>query len=347
MRYKLLGRSGLRVAELCLGTMSFGDRWGFGADMDESRRIVDAYAEAGGNFLDTANKYHEGQTEEIIGAIIAPDRDRWVLATKYSLAVRPGDVNGAGNSRKSMMTAVHDSLRRLGTPYIDLLWLHAWDFTTPVDEVMRGLDDLVRSGKVHYLGISDAPAWVVAQANTMATLRGWTPFVALQIEHSLLERTVERELIPMARAFGMTITPWAPLGAGVLTGKYTRATTGDIDTKRDTSRRRTERNLAIARVVDAVADDLGASSAQVAIAWLRQRGDDMLPIVGARRVAQITEVLASLALRLPDDHLARLDDVSRIDLGFPHDFADNLRAIILGDQHDQLDLPPRASLRRP
>ncbi|MEM9874497.1 MAG: aldo/keto reductase, partial [Myxococcota bacterium] len=188
MRYKLMGNTGLKVSELCLGTMSFGTKWGFGADEDESLRVAAAYADAGGNFLDTANKYHEGETEEFVAKVIAERRDRWVVATKYTLAMTSGDPNSAGNSRKNMVQAVEHSLRRLGTDNIDLLWVHAWDFTTGVEEVMRGLENLTRAGKVVYLGISDAPAWIVSQANTIAQLRGWTPFSALQIEHSLIER---------------------------------------------------------------------------------------------------------------------------------------------------------------
>ena len=226
MRYKLLGPSGLRVSELCLGTMSFGDAWGFGADEGESHRILAAYAEAGGNFLDTANKYHEGQSEEILGTFLGSERDRWVLASKYTLAMREGDPNAAGNSRKNMRQSVEASLRRLRTDYLDLLFVHAWDYATPVEEVMRGLDDLVGAGKVSYVALSDAPAWIASQANTLAALRGWSPFVALQLEYSLIERTGERELLPVADAFGLAVTAWAPMGGGLLTGKYTRGSSG-------------------------------------------------------------------------------------------------------------------------
>ena len=222
MRYRLLGPSGLRVSELCLGTMSFGEAWGFGADEKQSHRILDAFAEAGGNFVDTANAYHEGQSEEILGSFLGPDRDRWVVATKYTLAMRPGDPNAAGNSRKNLRASVEASLRRLRTDYLDVLWVHAWDYTCPVEEVMRGLDDLVSAGKVNHVALSDAPAWVASAANTLATLRGWSPLVALQAEYSLLERTAERELLPVAEAFGLSLCAWAPMGAGILTGKYTR-----------------------------------------------------------------------------------------------------------------------------
>ena len=233
MRYKLLGTSGLRVSELCLGTMSFGDAWGFGADEKEAHRILDAFAEAGGNFIDTANKYHEGQSEEILGSFLGPDRDRFVVASKYTLAMRPGDPNAAGNSRKNLRASVEASLRRLRTDHLDLLWVHAWDYATPVEEVMRGLDDLVSAGKVDYVALSDAPAWIASQANTLAALHGWSPFVALQVEYSLIERTADRELLPVAEAFGLSVTAWAPMGTGILTGKYTRgASTLPEDSRR-------------------------------------------------------------------------------------------------------------------
>jgi aryl-alcohol dehydrogenase-like predicted oxidoreductase len=346
MRYKLLGRTGIKVSELCLGTMSFGDKWGFGADETTSLQIASAFAEAGGNFLDTANKYHEGHSEEICAKIVAPDRDRWVLATKYTLAMRGGDPNACGNSRKNMVQGVHQSLKRLGTDYVDMLWVHAWDFTTAVDEVMRGLDDLVRAGKVLALGVSDAPAWIVSQANTLASVRGWSAFAALQIEYSLIERTVERELIPMADAFGLTVTPWAPLGGGVLTGKYSRNDGAPEDTKRagGNERRLSERNLTIARTVDAIADELGRSSAQVATSWVRQRGSNILPIVGARKVSQIEDVLAGLELTLGDEQMARLDEASRVELGFPRAFIgqEAVRGIVYGDTVDRTDLPAAA-----
>jgi aryl-alcohol dehydrogenase-like predicted oxidoreductase len=323
--------------------MSFGDRWGFGADEATSLEVAAAFAEAGGNFLDTANKYHEGHTEEICGKIIASNRDRWVVATKFTLSTANGDPNASGNSRKNMVQAVQKSLGRLGTDYIDLLWVHAWDFTTGVEEVMRGLDDLVRTGKVLSIGISDAPAWVVSQANTLATLRGLSPFAALQIEYSLIERTVERDLTPMAEAFGITLTPWAPLGGGVLTGKYSRGSGTPEDTKRATGneQRLSPRNLAIAKTVDAIADELGKTSAQVATNWVRQQGANVVPIVGARKASQIKDVIGSLDFTLNDDQLRRLHEVSKIELGFPHEFMGNqrIRNIVYGDRVNDIDLP--------
>lgn len=349
MRYKLLGRSGVRVSEVCLGTMSFGDAWGFGADEKESHQILTAFADAGGNFVDTANKYHDGQSEEILGTYLASDRDSWVVATKYTLAMRSGDPNAAGNSRKNMRQAVEASLRRLGTDYVDLLWVHAWDYLTPVEEVMRGLDDLVGTGKVTYVGLSDAPAWVGAQANTLATAQGWSPFVALQVEYSLLERSAERELAPMAEAFGLALTAWAPLGAGILTGKYTRGSaTGPEDSKRAAGNtgRLTERNLHIATEVDDVARELGWTPAQVAIAWLRQRGKNVIPVVGARTCSQLEDTVGRLEAQLPDPAFSRLDMASRIDLGVPYNLLGGPEGqLVCGDLAGRIDIPASAPFR--
>jgi aryl-alcohol dehydrogenase-like predicted oxidoreductase len=343
LNYRLLGRSGLRVSQICLGTMSFGDRWGFGADEATSHAVLDAYAARGGNFLDTANKYHGGQTEEICGRWLAGKRHRFVVGTKYTLSMDPADPNTAGNHRKNLARSVEASLRRLGTDYIDLLWVHAWDRLTPLDETMRALDDVVRAGKVLYVGISDAPAWVVSASNVMAELRGWSPFVALQIEYSLLERTPERDLLPMAEHFDLAVLPWAPLGGGVLTGKYTRGGANDSLRKggNESRGRTSERSLAIAREVDAIADSLGVTSTQVAIAWVESRGTRFIPIVGARRVDQALDSLGSQHVRLGPEHLARLDAVSRIELGFPHNFLalDPIRDLVEGEQRARITRP--------
>lgn len=339
MRYKLLGRSGLRVSELCLGGMSLG-----GDEADESEAVIAAFGEAGGNFIDLANRYNDGHSEERVGRAVAADRARWVLATKYSLSMRADDPNAAGNSRKSMMGALEGSLRRLGTDYVDLFWVHAWDFTTAPDEVMRGLDDLVRDGKVLHVGISDAPAWVVAEANTIAILRGWTPFVGLQVRYSLLDRAAERDLLPMARHFGLAVAAWAPLGSGALTGRHTRSDepsggAGSQPGGNDPTER-------IARELNAVADEMGASPAQVAAAWVRQRGRNIIPIVGTGRLASLRNLLDGLELRIEGDHLHRLEDVSRIALGFPHDFLamPAVRQGLYGPLEHQIDLPPDARL---
>jgi aryl-alcohol dehydrogenase-like predicted oxidoreductase len=341
MRYKLLGKSGLRVSELALGAMTFGEDWGWGADKDESRKVFDAYIEAGGNFIDTANRYTEGTSEKFVGEFIADIREKIVLATKYTLISPEKDVNLCGNHRKNMVQAVEASLKRLNTDYIDLYWVHIWDYTTPEEEVMRALDDLVRAGKILYVGISDTPAWIVARCNTLADLRGWTSFVGLQIEYSLIERTVERELLPMARALGIAVTPWATMGAGVLTGKYNREDDGKprrIQTD-SPSGRLAERNLEIAAEVVKVADEIGQLPSQVAINWVRQQPGIIIPIVGARRVEQLQQNLGCLEFTLSDEHLARLDEVSKVPMGFPHDFwaRDFIRDIVYCGYFDQID----------
>jgi len=338
--YRLLGRSGLRVSPLCLGTMTFGTDWGWGADLETCRAIFEAYASRGGNFIDTANFYTNGTSETSLGEFLGSERDRFVLATKYSLNMRPGDPNAGGNHRKNMMQSVEASLRRLKTEAIDLFWLHVWDFTTPVDEIMRGLDDLVRAGKIHYVAVSDVPAWRIAQANTMAELRGWSRFVALQVEYSLAMRDPERELIPMAAELGLAVLPWSPLAGGVLTGKYTREDlrkqqeAGDQDWFGNESRAvlLSQKKLEIADAVADIAGQIGRSSAQVAIHWLLTREGVVSPILGARTVQQIEDNLGSLDFTLEAEHLARLEEVSAIELGFPHDFirTPQVRDIITG-----------------
>lgn len=343
MRYKLLGKSGLRVSELCLGTMTFGEEWGWGASKDVSRKIFDAFVNKGGNFIDTANKYTIGTSEKFVGEFISAERERFVLATKYTLSMQPDDPNACGNHRKNMVQALEASLKRLNTDYIDLYWLHAWDYVTPVEEVMRALDDMVRAGKILYVGISDTPAWIVSQANTVAELRGWTPFVALQIEYSLIQRTVERELLPMARALELAVTPWAVVGGGVLTGKYRK--TGEkvevSDSKRSeiNTRRSSDKNLAIADEVQKIANELGCKPSHVAITWVRQQKGIVIPIIGARTSAQVEENLACLDYTLTEDHLKRLDEVSKVELGFPHDFlaSDMIRNVLFGDTYPLID----------
>ncbi len=344
MRYKLLGKSGLRVSELCLGTMTFGEEWGWGASRDESRQIFDTFVEAGGNFIDTANGYTDGTSEKVVGEFVASDRERFVVATKYSFPLqmsdRAGNPNGSGNHRKNMMQSLEGSLKRLNTDYIDLFWLHAWDFMTPIEEVMRSLDDMVRQGKVLYIGISDAPAWIVAQANTLAQCYGWTPFVALQVEYSLIQRTPERDLLPMAKAFDLAITPWSPLAGGVLTGKYSKrhqANEGEGQTTRGSDI--PERSLAIADTVAEVAEAIGYTPSQVALAWLRTQSTEVIPIVGSRKVAQIQDNLGCLEVNLAPEHLQRLNEVSQIELGFPHDFlgSDLIRDRLFGGTFDAID----------
>jgi aryl-alcohol dehydrogenase-like predicted oxidoreductase len=338
MRYKLLGRSGLRVSELCLGTMTFGEDWGWGSSKEESRRIFDVYAEAGGNFIDTANRYTEGTSEKYVGEFIASDREHFVAATKYTLYSRKGDPNACGNHRKNLAHSLEASLKRLKTEYVDLLWIHAWDFLTPVEEVMRALDDVVRAGKVLYVGISDSPAWVVSMANTMADLRGWTPFAGIQIKYSLVDRSAERDLLPMARALDLAVTPWAPLGAGLLSGKYSggRRPAGS---RLEKSRSLTERNLAIAEEVVKAAAAVGRTPAQVAINWIRQQRGVIIPIIGARTLDQFKDNLGCLDFTLPQEEMGRLSEASAIELGFPHDFlrSEVPRELIYGGTSEEID----------
>lgn len=336
MRYKLLGKSGLRVSELCLGTMTFGEDWGWGASKAESRRIFDIFVEAGGNFIDTSNNYTNGTSERFVGEFIAADRERFVMATKYSLTMRGNDPNAGGNHRKNMRQAVEASLKRLNTDYIDLLWLHMWDYTTPIDEVMRSFDDLVQAGKVHYIGFSDTPAWVVAVGDTLAAWRGWSRVVAFQGAYSVLDRGIERDLLPMAKALDMTVTPWGLLEGGVLTGKYSQPST---EPKRYSGASDTEAQ--IADVVGQVAQESGRSPAQVAINWVRQQQHKarIIPILGARREAQIRDNLACLEWELTPDQMARLDEAGKFQLGFPHGFlySAHVKNLLHGETYAKLD----------
>lgn len=324
MNYRLLGRSGLRVSELALGTMTFGEEWGWGASKTESRRMFDMFADRGGNFIDTANRYTEGTSETFVGEFVAKERQRFVVATKYTLKMRDGDPNAAGNHRKNLTHSLDASLKRLKLDYIDLYWLHAWDYLTPVEEIMRALDDAVSAGKILYTGISDTPAWIVSQANTIAVLRGWTPFIGLQIEYSLIERTVERELVPMARALGLGIAAWAPIGGGILSGKYqgSDAKTSDGEKGRiaSGSAKLNDTNINIVKVVGDVARETGRTQSQVAINWLRQQPGVVIPLIGARKASQLEDNLACLEFELSPEQIKKLTDASSIVRGFPHDF---------------------------
>ena len=347
MRYKILGKSGLRVSELCLGTMTFGEDWGAflrGASKEESKEIFDLFVEAGGNFIDTANNYQNGTSEKYVGDLIASEREKFVLATKYTLTTNPNDPNASGSHRKNLLQSVNASLKRLNTAYIDMLWVHAWDYMTPIEELMRSLDDLIRSGKVLYVGMSDAPAWVVAQANTMSELQGWSPFIGLQIMYSLMERSPERDLLPMARNLDIGVTAWSPLGGGVLSGKYNN----EIQEQKRfdpnnpmTSGFVNERNLSIAKEVQIIATEKNKTPSQVALSWLRHRSDRgvIIPIVGARSRAQMRDNLGSLDVDLSPDQLKRLDDISKIELGFPHDFlsSDMIKTLLYGNTYSSID----------
>jgi aryl-alcohol dehydrogenase-like predicted oxidoreductase len=325
--YRLLGRSGLRVSPLCFGTMTFGQAGGWGCTEDEAHAMLSAYTDRGGNFVDTANMYGAGESEAVLGRWLAGRRDSMVVSTKYSLARHPGDANAGGNHRKSMVRSVEESLSALGTDYLDLLFLHMWDFRTPVEEVLRAFDDLVSAGKVLYTALSDVPAWQASRLQAIADLRGWTPFAGFQMSYSLIERTPERDLIPMCREMGMGVLPWSPLGGGVLTGKYTRDSlnaSGEegLNSRESINRatgRLSERALTIAESVRAVADEIGATPAQVALAWTMRNPVVTAPVLGVRTMQQLEDNLGSLAVTFDEAQLAHLDEASRIELGFPHD----------------------------
>jgi aryl-alcohol dehydrogenase-like predicted oxidoreductase len=350
MRYKIFGRqTGLRVSELALGGGNFGTAWGHGAEPDEARRIFERYAEAGGNFIDTSDAYQFGQSETLLGDFLAADRDSFVLATKYSLGAAPqGGVSGTGNSRKNMVRSLEASLKRLKTDRIDLYWVHVADGVTPIEEIVRAFDDLVRAGKILYAGLSDFPAWRVARAATLTELRGWAPIAGVQFEYSLVERTADRELLPMAEALGLGATLWSPLGGGFLTGKYRHAD-GAAEEGRLTKlgvlihSEKTARETAILDAVQAAAVETGASPTAVAIAWLRHKAATsttaLVPILGPRTAAQLDDTLTALDLTLPESALRRLDEASAVPLGFPHDFlaSERNRNRIAGGKADLID----------
>ena len=337
MRYKLLGRSGLRVSELSLGTMTFGETWGWGASKAESKKMFDLFADAGGNFIDTSVNYTDGTSEEFLGDFLKADRDNYVVATKYTLT-KPtnADPNGGGNSRKNMMKSVERSLKRLKTDHIDLYYLHMWDYMTPVEEVVRGLDDLVRHGKVNYVAFSDTPDYIVAEANTRAELMGWSRFLGMQVPYSLLDRAVERSIIPMANHWEMTVLPWGLLEAGILTGKFLKPVKSST---RLNSRKLklSEKSIAVVKEVEAISKEVGKPMSQVAINWVRQNPTaQMIPILGARSVKQLKDNMASIEWNLTDEQYKRLSDVSAIDMGFPHDFLLGNR-YIYGATFDKID----------
>jgi aryl-alcohol dehydrogenase-like predicted oxidoreductase len=324
--YRLLGRSGLRVSPLALGTMTFGADLGWGSNESETARIFNFYLEQGGNFIDTANQYTNGTSERLIGKLCAGRRDSLVIATKYTLPTDAGNVNSGGNHRKSMVRSVETSLRRLSTDYIDLLYMHDWDAATPVEEILRAMDDLVRAGKVLYLGISNTMAWQISRMQAIAELRGWSPLVALQIEYNLLERRAEQDLVPMAREMGLGVIPWSPLASGVLTGKYLDDNGGwrssQVESLRNASQigseARSERGIEIVRVVRRLAQELGKTPSQVSLAWLLTKPGVVAPIIGARTLTQLGENLRSIELQLPKTHLDSLEEASSIGPGFPH-----------------------------
>lgn len=349
MRYKLFGRSGLRVSELCLGTAGFGlNRAPSGENATDNenegraQRIMQAFAEAGGNFLDTADVYADGASERIVGEFVRADRDHFVISTKYTQSMGR-DLMKSGNSRKNMRRSVEASLRRLGIECIDIYWLHAWDFTTPMDEILRGLDDLVSAGKVNYIGASNVEAWRVSSANTLADLRGWAPFIGVQIAYSLVERTAERDLLPMAKEFDLGITAYSPLGGGLLTGKYANAAS-NAETGRWTGKDISERQRFIVEQVIAIAGELACSPSHVALAWLRQQTqfrNAVIPVIGARSTDQIAHNLQCLSLELSKQHLQMLSEASAVDMGYLYDFLTargfTARDLSFGGQFDAVD----------
>lgn len=347
--YVTLGNSGLRVSPFCLGTMTFGKEWGWGSTEEESHAIIDRFCELGGNFLDTANFYTKGHSELIIGDYVSRHgfrRDKLVIATKFFGTLYPGDPNAGGTSRKSIYAACERSLRRLQTDYIDLYWMHCWDKFTPIEETMSALNDLVREGKIRYIGFSDTPAWKTTQAQMIARFRGWAPLVALQIEYSLLERTVEGELIPMAMEMGLGVTPWSPLKFGVLSGKFTR----DQHEKAQPSRgawvkeNLTEKAYDVVDELLRISKELKTSPARVALAWVQDRPGVTSTIIGARTLEQLEDNVAAIDLRLDKSHIEALNSISEPTLDFPHEFlqrAGTFRSagtIINGEKYDAGDI---------
>ncbi|WKN15649.1 aldo/keto reductase [Streptomyces sp. JUS-F4] len=326
MRYTTFGnRTGLRVSEYALGTANFGTGWGAGAEPDDARRIFDRFAEAGGTFLDTADTYQFGESEELTGTFVSADRDHFVLATKFTVGAAPQPtVSKTGNSRKTMVASVEASLKRMGTDHIDLLWVHFPDELTPMEEILRGLDDLVSSGKIHHAGLSNFPAWRASRAVTLAELKNWAPVIGIQHEYSLVERTADRELLPMTESLGLGAALWSPLGGGLLTGKYRSSAEGRLsDLGAVIHTESTGQKTAVVDAVLAVADETGVTPAQVAVAWVRERADrsaaSLVPIIGPRTLTQLDSYLGTLDVRLTPEQYARLSDVSAVPLGVPHE----------------------------
>lgn len=334
-KYVTLGNSGLRVSPFCLGAMTFGKEWGFGSEPAEATSVLDRFVDRGGNFIDTANGYTKGHSEKIIGDHLAHDRkkrDRIVIATKFVTNMFLGDPNGGGSNRKAIISQCEESLRRLRTDYIDLYWMHAWDKTTPIEETMRALDTLVEQGKVRYIGFSDTPAWKVAQAQTMAMLRAWSPLIALQIEYSLLQRTVEGELVPMAMELGLGITPWGPLRGGALSGKYKRENKGKHEASRGArvTNYLDDKTFDLLDVMEGIGKAHGKTVAQVALAWVQNRPGVTSTIIGARTLQQLDDNLGALDANLTKEEIESLDKLTTPVFGFPMDFLGAVPAFAFG-----------------
>jgi len=347
MKYKVLGSSGLKVSEICLGTMTFGEEFGIGAPEPDCREIYDAYRDAGGNFVDTADIYNAGTSERMLGSFIASERELIVLASKYSLNTRTDDPNAGGNHRKNLVQSLDARLKRLDTEYIDLFWVHAWDGSTGLGEVMRALDDQVRNGKILHVGISNAPAWVISAANTLAAERGWTPFTAMQLHYNLVERTIEQEHFALANAQSMAITPWSPLAGGLLTGKFNRDAdrSAQEGTRLADSPRRAQvledKNLVVAEKLVELAKEFGCSAAQLALAWMMRRTSAcVVPIIGARNLAQLQDNLGAVQVRLDTAQITALDELTAADPAYPQTLytSDFFRTMMYGEAWEKLEL---------
>ncbi|WP_254562293.1 aldo/keto reductase [Dyadobacter diqingensis] len=346
MKHQIFGKkSGLRVSNVVLGTGNFGTAWPFGSTLDEAKLIFDNYANAGGNFIDTADGYQAGQSEMYLSEFLASERDHFVVASKYSTG--GNHIQSTGNSRRTMMLAVEQSLKRLKTDRLDLYWVHLADEQTPIEEIVRGLDDLVKAGKINYAGFSNFPAWRIATASLMADLRGWSPIIGIQVEYNLIERTAERELLPMAEAHGLGVAFWSPLAGGTLTGKY-RNEKSDPDSRKalgggvlikDASG---EREIAILETLDTIAKEIGSPIIDVALAWVRQKHDETslstATIIGPRNVRQLDANLASLNTVLTKEHMLALNEISKFSLGSPHEIIKASQGSIFGRGSGQIEI---------
>ena len=338
--FRILGRSGLRVSPLCLGSMTFGEDWGWGAGVDETTRMIHTYLEKGGNFIDTANIYTNNHSEKIIGDVVGNNsslRTNTIIATKFSNNVFPGNPNTGGSGNRSLMTNLEHSLRRLQTDYIDLYWIHSWDFLTPMEETMRSLDNAVKSGKIRYIGVSDAPAWKIAQAQTTSLFRDWTPFIGLQIEYSLLQRTVEDELVPMAMELGLGITPWSPLKGGLLSGKYNRKNMGKVDGRfatRNGDQELTEKQLSIIDELERLAEVHSTTPAAIALSWVNNKPGVTSTIIGVRTEKQLDANIAAVDVHLTTEEIASLDQLSMPQATFLSEYKDLIKIL----QHGGIEI---------
>ncbi|NOW94967.1 aldo/keto reductase [Mucilaginibacter sp. SG564] len=345
MKYQIFGqKSGLRVSTLALGTGNFGTAWPFGASKEDSKLVFDRYAEAGGNFIDTADGYQAGQSESFLGDFLTSERDNFVLASKYSMGTR--DMQTTGNSRKTMMRAVEESLKRLKTDRLDLYWVHLSDGQTPTEEIVRGLDDLVSAGKINYAGFSNFPAWRIANAALLADLRGWAPIIGIQVEYNLIERTADRELLPMAEALGLGVAFWSPLAGGTLTGKYRKET--DPNSRKALAGgflvkdSKNERETRILDLLESIAAETGNQVIDVALAWIRQKHDQStlstITVIGSRNVSQLDANLSSLELTLTKDQISHLNEASQIELGSPHEVIAASQGMLFGGSTGQIEI---------